>query len=92
MKYIKVEGVLIANVIVVFHVNISMVLGRIDEMYGKLDVIKHMGEKPLFVITHEDGTYTPISELSDWLFKRLGKIINVYICDKHFQITDVEEE
>jgi hypothetical protein len=54
--------------------------------YDRLEVIKSYGEKPLFKVGDEI-----IPDLADWLLKRVGKLVNVYVCDAHFQITDVEE-
>ena len=54
--------------------------------YGKLEVIKSYGEKPVFKIGD-----VILPDLATWLFERLGKTMNLYVCDAHFQITDVEE-
>jgi len=60
--------------------------------YGKLAVIKTVGERPTFVILDKDGqVITTIPDLNDWMLQRLGKIVSLFLSDAYFQIVDLEE-
>lgn len=59
--------------------------------YGKLAVIKTYGEKPIFsILDKEDRPTTIIPDFHDWMMKRVGHKINLFISDKYFQVTDEE--
>jgi hypothetical protein len=57
--------------------------------YGKLAVIKTFGEKPTFVILDKDeNVLTTVPDFNDWMLKRIGKIVDVFISDTNFHLTE----
>jgi len=61
--------------------------------YGKLGVLKTYGEKPTFVILDSNGCLdSTIPDMSDWLIKRVGKLVSLTVTDKHFQVADLSTE
>lgn len=57
--------------------------------YGKLAVIKTVGEKPTFVILDkDDNILITIPDLNDWMLKRIGTTVTLFLSDAHFQMTD----
>ena len=60
--------------------------------YGKLAVIKTIGERPVFVILdREDNPATIIPDVNNWLMERLGRTISFTLSDVYWQLCDQEE-
>jgi hypothetical protein len=59
--------------------------------YGKLVVLKSYGEKPVFVVEDGNGNQTNIPDFAEWLFRRIGHDVNVFISDTYFQVCDEVE-
>ncbi len=59
--------------------------------YGRLAVLKMVGERPTFCILDKEGSIMIIiPDFIDWMLKRVGIIVNFSISDSHFQIVDEE--
>jgi hypothetical protein len=60
--------------------------------YGKLGVIKTIGERPTFCLLDKEGNpATIVPDMMEWLMRRVGKTVSLFISDAHFQVTDEDE-
>ena len=60
--------------------------------YGRLAVLKMIGEKPTFVILDkEENILATVPDLNDWMFKKIGKIVSLFESSAYFQLVDQEE-
>lgn len=59
--------------------------------FGRLAVLKMVGERPTFCILDKGGSIIVIiPDFVDWMLKRVGTIVSFSISDAHFQIVDEE--
>lgn len=62
-------------------------------MFGKLAVIKTVGEKPTFVILDKDNNILiTIPDLNDWMLERIGTTVSFFLSDAYFQLTDEKQK
>lgn len=60
--------------------------------YGKLEIIKTIGDRPIFALSDKEGRVQEIDlNIMDWLIERVGKIVDVSISNIYFSICDEEE-
>lgn len=61
--------------------------------YGKLGLIKAIGEKLIFCILDEKGHPTEtIPDVTDWLMKRLGHTVSFTLSDIYWQVCDIDRK
>lgn len=58
-------------------------------IHGALDVIKTIGESPVFILSDKhNGTRVIIPNITDWLMKRLGKEISLKITKNQWKLEE----
>lgn len=60
--------------------------------YGKLGIIKTIGNRPVFCILDvENKPIMTIPDLEDWMMQKIGHTVDLFVSNEYFQLSDKGE-